>query len=692
MDSNQFNESNLNDVQEDKLVMGDMSKQEEDSLVAKNHWIWYNAARFWQPHLLEGQDNWEALEGRCFTDEEENRYKAEDKEAVRVPIILPKIQALQGMQRSNRKDGVVVAQGGADDAAPAEVINILLKTIRQQNNLDQERSQTFFNGIVAGYPAFLWIDQPEDTATHRKLDIYSEIWNSTLPDTNFKRTDMSDMEYLIRVKLVSREQLIATFPELEKKILDKIQATGPYGGTQGYENIGSNERNLLISSLNDAQTQYERSGMITVIERFHFIRRPVKVFISPQTGEAQILPPDWTPEEVQSWIQANQDFEIMEEEMKVLYVTTTTLQGVLLENKPHWFQEGRFPCSMYIPAMFNNQPVGPVKYMKASQKMNSIGRTEYVHSLRYAHDQLMIVKEGTLVDPEDAAIEKSKTGGVIVIQDEAEISDLQFVPPGQANSGYIDISAIAQDDLDTISAINPAMLGTQESANESRVSMERRISQSSIAQGNYMDNFNMFDQELHKTILMMIPYVYTEPEIHRYVDDDGKLQEVETNTPEAINPLTGAVSSVKNRLDAVDYDYLMAAGDNSITGRENENRQFTTLVSEVLNQMPQELWAPFLENVSNRHAQEFAEKLRGQEKASQEAVAAGTKQGEGDIKMNLNIDGTDIATGNPLILEVLKRKQVLPQDMQPPEEKSHGVVEQEEKAMLNEGVVEENGI
>jgi len=689
MEMNQYNESNLNDCQEDKLIMGEMSKQEEETLIAKNHWIWYNAARFWQPHLLEGQDNWEALDGRCFTPDELKRYKSEDKEAVMVPIILPKIQALQGMQRANRKDGVVVAQGSSEDAASAEVINILLKTLRQQSNLDQERSNTFLNAIVACYPAFLWIDQPTSTTTHRKLDIYAEIWNATLPDTNFKRTDMSDMEYLIRVKLVTRTQLIALFPEMEDEILKKVQPTGPYGGTQGYENVGSNERNLLISSLNDAQVQYERTGNITIIERFHFIRRPVQVFVSDQTGEAEILPPEWDEMEIRNWRKANPNYQMMIEEMKVLYVTTTTLNGLLLENKPHWFQEGRFPCSMYIPAMFNNQPTGPMKYLKASQKMNSIGRTEYVHSLRYAHDQLMIVKEGTLVDAEDAAIEKSKTGGVIVISDEAEISDVQFVPGGQANSGYIDISAIAQDDLDTISAINPAMLGTQESANESRVSLERRISQSQVAQGNYMDNFNQFDQELHKTLLMMIPYIYQEPEILRYVNDLGVEENVEVNQPEQTNPITGEVSKVKNRLDAVDYDYLLAAGDNSITGRESENRQFVTLVGEVLNQMPQELWAPFLENVPNRHAKDFAGKLREQDQAQQEALANGTQQGDGDIKMNLNIDGEDIATANPLIIEVLKRKQVLGQDTQVPEEKSHGQVEQEQDAMLNAGVIEE---
>jgi hypothetical protein len=612
-----------------------------------------------------------------------------DSGSLTVPIILPKIQALQGMQRANRKDGVVVAQGGGQDAASAEVINMLLKTLRQETNLDQERSNVFLNAIVSSYPAFLWIDKPLDTDTHRSLDVYSEIWNAVLPDKNFKRVDQSDMEYLIRVKLVTRDALIATFPDREKEIKKKVQHTGPYGGPQGYENIGSNERNLLISSLNDAQTQYERTGLITVIERLHFIIRPVTVYVSAQTGDAQILPPEWSDIEKRNWINANPNYQAIQETMKVLYVTTTTLNGVLLENKPHWFQEGRFPCQMYIPAMFNNQPVGPVKYMKASQKMNSIGRTEYVHSLRYAHDQLMIVKEGTLADPEEAAIEKSKTGGVITITDDAEISDIQFIPPGQANSGYIDISAIAQDDLDTISAINPAMLGTQESANESRVSMERRISQAQVAQGNYMDNFNMFDQQLHKTLLLMIPYIYTEPQIHRFVDDMGGVQEVETNMPQGVNPLTGAVSAVKNRLDACDYDYLLAAGDNSITGRENENRQFTTLVAEVLNQMPQELWVSFLENVPNRHAQEFAQSLRQQEQAKQEAMAAGTQQGEGDIKLNLNIDGEDIATGNPLILEVLKRKQALGQEAQVPEEKSHGQVKQEQDAILNQGVQEE---
>ena len=62
MHPSELNENNLNEVQEDKLIMGDMTKQEEDLLVAKNHWFWYDSARFWQPHLLDGQDNFEALD------------------------------------------------------------------------------------------------------------------------------------------------------------------------------------------------------------------------------------------------------------------------------------------------------------------------------------------------------------------------------------------------------------------------------------------------------------------------------------------------------------------------------------------------------------------------------------------------------------------------------------------------------
>jgi hypothetical protein len=50
MQPSELNENNLNEVQEDKLIMGQMSKQDEDLLIAKNHWFWYDSARFWQPH------------------------------------------------------------------------------------------------------------------------------------------------------------------------------------------------------------------------------------------------------------------------------------------------------------------------------------------------------------------------------------------------------------------------------------------------------------------------------------------------------------------------------------------------------------------------------------------------------------------------------------------------------------------
>jgi len=662
-----------------------LNDSQKAQLVTKVVTLWRNSSRYWYPYLEEGQDNFEAIEGRCFTDQELDRFRQEDKEPIQVPIILSRIMSLSGMQRSGRRDGIVVGQGG-DDAAPADVVNKLLKVIRQRNHLDQQRSDVFFQGIVSGYPCFLWLEK--STESGKGIDAYSRPWNSTIADPNFTKLDLSDTDNLFNLAVMTKDRTLAHYPQAEAE-LARVHPYGDMTVDQSiYEQglVDANERHTLFTALQDAQLKYTRTGLITVVERLFFRKKTMMVWYDPLLNDARILPMEWSPVEVLRWRAQNPSYQMQETEMKVLWVTTCTATGALLENRPHWFQEERFPCGMYVASMRNNAPRGVVSTMKVSQKMNSIGRTQYVHSLRYAHDQLMKVKEGALVDAEQSSIEKSRTGGVIVLKDDAMMDDVEFVPNNVANQGYVDLSNIASSDLDEISNIQQELRGEQASANDTRAAMDRRITMQQSSQGMYFDNFDIFDVELHRTILKMLPYVFTEHQMHRYTDENNQEVVFETNAPVETDPITGAVTRVKNRLDACDYDYLQAVGDNSVTGQAEQNAEFAIMSQQVLPTIPRELWVTYLRSMPNMHAQKFAADLEESEKNQAEAQKRGDPTpARSEVRMNLNIAGADIQTRDPMIMDVLKRQGIVGQ-VQPGPQKTVGQVKAENKQQQNQGV------
>jgi len=675
------------ELDESKYNVKSISKEDEARIVNKAITIWRNTSDFWEPRLEAAADNWKALDGHCFTDSELKRYEAEDKVPVEVPVILTKINALTGFQRSIRKDGAVTTEGG-EDAMSAEDVNVILKSIRQNNNLDYIRSDTFLDGIVSGFPTFVWIDEDLNNQNDKDFYIEKDLLGGTLPDINFTKTDMSDMTYLLRIRGLTKRQLKLYYPDAKDKIEKKCGKKNDETSYPSDSSHDSDERSDLLLTYDDSSDYYEKTGKIAVCERLFFIEDRGDFFLDTETEDVQVVPPDWAPERVQAHLAENQGIVelIQDVEIQKLWVTTITSDGILLENAPHNYQEGGFPCAMYVPMMFNNKIRGTVDYMKNSQKMNSIGRTEFVHSLRFAHDKLMIVKEGTLTDPMRASVEKAKTGGVIERTAESDNEDIRFESDQGGNQGFVDLSAVAMDDVDVISGIHPAMMGVQESANESKVAMDRRIGQSQINQGLMIDNFGLFDVNLHRVILKMLPYVLDYNAVRRYTDENDRTQEVEVNSPQGFG-VDGSPSSWINRLDTAKYDYKQAQGDNSVSGREQENKMFVSLVSESLRVIPQEFWVAFLQNVPNKHAQDFAAQIEKQEAQQQEAINNGLIPPETQTKLNLNIDGQDIQLNNPIIFDILKRNGALPQNAEyQGGEQSVGEVKQNNDVVQNQGV------
>lgn len=651
-------EKDIYELDESKITLNS-SKSELDKLAAKNQLMWYNDARYWDSAIQKGKDCFDALVGVSFSEDERKAFEEQDKIIVEVPAILPKINQLSGFQRNSRRNGVVVAQG-PEDTASAEIINVILQSLRQSSNMDQGRSDVFLNGMTSGFPCFMWVDKIYNESGGAELDIYPELWNSTLPDSNFTKSDLSDCQRLTRIRMLTRDQAIDIYPDRSDDIM---KYAGKYNGVFDSVNLNSYDtRDQLIQRAQESQTGYEGSGLITIIERTHFIRKNTFVYVSPHDEEAYIPPASWTDEDQRKYEAENPGWMRVRKKVKQLWVTTTTSTGLVLENKAHWLQSGEWPCACFIPLMVNNKPRGWVEFQIDIQKMKNVGRTEFVHSVRFANDKLMIYRGGALRDPEEARDAKATTGGAIEVDEDFEgsLSDAVMFPQDQGgNQGYLELSAVAEDDMDNVTALPPAMGGAMEAANETFSGLSRRIAQSQTAQGPYLDNFNLFDHKLHEVILSALPYCYTEEKVFRYVSDDGTDQTAVVNQPAEVNPMTLEVSRVVNSLDGAKYDYLQAQGDNSITGLENEFGNFMQVSSEILRSLPPEEWSAVLATVPNRFAKEMAQRLTELKNQREQAAANSTPQPD-PARVQVQLKGEDLQT--PEAQAILQSQGVLPSE------------------------------
>lgn len=644
--------------QDHELGEKDLPIQIQNAIVARSLLKWDNFQSFWSKRLQEGKENFDALVGNIFSESEREEYRRQDKILLQIPELVPKVNALEGMQINGRREGVIVPVGG-EDAPDTEVIGHVVKAIQHRNHLDLELTASFTDGIVAGYPAVMWFEKAMNYDLHPELDVFHEQWDAVLLDPKFSRRDFSDGEEVQRIRTMSRQQLLGAFPARRAAIEKMI----PEGGTFDSSSLNMEggytaaERDTIFNQVNSQGDLYSRTGLIYVVERNFFVMRKVTVYASQYSDQVELLPPEWTPAEVNRWKEFHPEYHAIEREMRILWVTTCTPTGLLLENKPHWFQENEFPCEIYIPRLWNNKVYGVVEFLKGSLKGRNVTKIEHLHSLRMSNDDLMIVKEGALVNAKDAAVEKGRTGGILVRSRFSSSDDISFPLNNREQLGWADMSMDFLGDIDRLSVDRNFEGGTQTSQESGRA-IDKRITQTQVKYSPYLSTFNLFNLRVTRKILLMIPIVKTEHEILEYIDPKTKEHKsIELNAPQ-YDWIGDAVAHVKNNLAGAKYDYREAEGDNSVTAKEHEMLVFNDLLDRIAKIPQPELWPFLLSSVPNRMAQEFGQKL-------QEYFDAQANQPKEDpVKLSLALTGEDLLH-NPRVIQLCVAKGILPPDSQP---------------------------
>lgn len=676
-------------VKEETIDVFNSPWEEKFKLAVKNQIIWWQTRSYWRPLMKQAKENWDAVDAIIFSEEEKKRYLEEDKFPIEIPLIFPEVKKLSGHQRSNRRDGIPVPVG-AEDSPDSESAKIILKVIRQANFLDSAQSEAFMHMLVTGYPQYIYVEPPESLFDQRDVVVTLDDYDANMPDPTMNLRTGSGLNYNIRVRLMSQEEIIERYPHAEEDIK---RTTGEY--IHGYDTLGFNVSSVpeLIDSAHDINSNYDERGLLTVIERLFFVKQKRVVFISDMNPEPVIMPGDWDDARLQEWLSSNPDYMPTQMEVKVLWVTTSTAQGALLENRPHWFQEQRMPFAMLIPPMVNKLPFAWIKHLKQSQKMGSIARTEFISSVRNSIDNLMVAKESALIDVGRTEKEKRRSG-LVLINDEYAIGEaIAFPANGRANLNYSEMEMIARNDIQTNSGLAPGFGGQAGSANETAQRMTQSIDRSERSQGMWFDSFMKFDIQLHKLILDALPYLMDTTKVLRYVDEFEDVKDVPVNQPSELNQYTGKVVKWINNMSGAKYDYVVGQGDNSVSGREEEASMFNNILSQVLPRVPQEFWPEVLKYMPNNLAVKMGKQLAVQAEERAKNIAEGNVPSEAEVKVLLNLNGEDVQTNNPQLFDILRRAQVIGPDAQPQgNETSKGVVRENMKAMRAIGTKDDPNI
>jgi|GEM_PF-6720266 len=641
---------NLGDIREDRLVMGRMSPEEERAVVSKTLLVWDNLQRFWSPAHELGRQCWDYLVGDILTDKEKADARAQEKMVFEIPELVNKVNALEGMQIAGRRSGVVVPVGG-EDAPDTEAMNTLIKSIHRQNGYKQESTQAFINALVTSYPSCIWMDMATDQDMNRKVEVCCEPWDAVLFDPQFRRMDLADADRIIRVRTMTAEKAMEKYPEKASVIESQLKTR--MVGAQYENGLTSAQRDELFRNINSSYDLFERTGRLYIVEHNQFFLKKVTVFVSPKSSKPEILPPNWTPEEVSRWRSLHPNYQPVEMPMRILWVTTCTSNGVLLGNEMHWFQESEFPCEAYIPRVWNGKFHGLIEFLRGSLKGQSVSFMERIHGIRLANNDLTVMKEGSVVNVSTALNEVGRVGGVVIRSKTSAPDDVTFPMNRGEQHGWRDLTEDFNEQINRLS-VDRNFEGGAQSSQESGKAIKSRIAQTMVKYSPYMSSLQVHDLRCTRKLVLMIPYAYTEHEVIRHITKDGQIATTEFNQPVGWDWQSGAITRVKNNLVGSQFDYVEAEADDSVTAQEHEVQQFVEILEQLKQVADMSAWPPLLTEMPNRMAQAFGRRL-------QKTLDAQAEAGPGidPIKLSMNIRGEDVLH-NPPLMQMLVEKGVMP--------------------------------
>ena len=641
----------------------------------------YEATRsFWLPSIEKGRDVWRKLMGLMFGDDALAEMDAQGMIPIEIAEGWPKYLAVLGMGSVSQKSGVVVSNYPAGAADP-EMVNTALNVIKDEEGVKAMCLSSFGDCAVTGFPQFIWVEKPINHVDGQKLNVErGASWDCTLPDVNFMRADGKDLGTVFRVLYARKDDLLAMYPDRAKQIEDSFREISSVDDLMDY-GVTVEERNTIFGAIEAASGETSKTGRVHLIERHAMVRRPVQVWWSESDEKWQVLSPDWDARRVEEWKQANPGKFSQTVEAHVHWVTTITLTGQLLENRPHWFQEGRFNCEMCVLHMADGKPVGIFEFATSNWMLSAISKTEEVHSLRLNNGNPLVIQEGALSNPEQVEHEVSKVRGKIMVKSGRSVqSAITTLDSKRDNIPWRDMHAEAAETNDRLTVDRNVEGGTQSSQEAAKV-FGARVAQVKNKYAMALDNWNKFNLRLDNLIVRCWQILTNSHVAMRWMDPEtGAPKEAEFNAPGEYDVFTGEPTSVTNRLDLCKYDVVFAETDNSVSGRAAELEQFGAIMQGIVS-TPPEHWGSVLSKVPNKIAKEIGEDIKAAAKAAAEAPKTP------DVKVSASL-GLDKLLNNPPALQAAQQLVGLqvqaPQQAQPqppeamaPDESNGPIVEQE---------------
>lgn len=408
-------------------------------------------------------------DGDQFTDEELEEYEARNQTPRVFNEIKPTVDWLLGGERRIRTDWAVLPRT-EDDSEASIRKSKLAKYIDDINNARWHRSEAYGDMTKNG-EGWIAVEYLPNQDGDFQIMIQHEHWRYILADSKSRRRDMTDMQYLWRVKVIDLNTLINHFPDKKSELInlsDDMSVLEDELLDEALVSVDPSDKNRQIrtGSLSFTQSAGDRDG-VKVYEMWY--RQSEKVKLLRGEGSFNNQPYDEKNEDHQVLTQ-HYGFQVAEVTRQQMYCAMYTDDTVLYRQKSP-YKHNRFPFVRRYAYLKDREgtPYGVIRSVRDPQSDLNIRRNKALHML----SSVRVVMEQGAVEDRNALAEEIarwdsiieyKPGSKLEVQEGSDRANQQL-NVGEQNSAYIrQISGVTGENrgMDTNATSGIAIQARQE--------------------------------------------------------------------------------------------------------------------------------------------------------------------------------------------------------------------------------------
>lgn len=485
--------------------------------------------------------------GDQWDESDRQSLRKQKRPAITINRVRPFINLISGYQRINRYEPDFKPRT-AKDLDLCKVRKGVTKYIMDSCKFNKQESRYFMDGTIGGLG---WAEVGYEFDYHAmdgKVCIKRRSPFDIYIDPESREPDLSDAEYVIDAKWVSKNDLIRTYPEFKEDI-------------ETFTQLRDQDEDLDNEELEPVWYDAKKKKCRLITVWYKDYKQKTYYAVGGQIVTKENLIPGMMP---------TQTFRVPQTEIRC-YVM---LGDVELEDIPSPYKHGRFPFVPYHAYYIGEEgeePAGIVRDLQDVQREHNKRRSQFLHLINTMANRGWFLRKGQPQAKKQLETAGSTPGVVIEFeQDPPKQFDTTQVP-----AAFAQFDNQASEDFREISGINEAMLGQEMAAGISGKAIELRQRQAVTQVAGLFDNL----RETKEMILHLlwgsqgapglVPQYYTDEKTFRILGDNGQEEFVTVNQQQVVGYdwLGNAIHQTLNDLSVGEFDVVISEAPATPTQR-----------------------------------------------------------------------------------------------------------------------------